>query len=117
VHLRNVPNDARIMLDGLLQSGDSFEVPNDGRARVIEVIAAGKQPWKKTHPSQGEATYDVWLVDGESTAKPTRKAATTSKKSTAKPATKRASPTPTHPTAAPKARRRKAPSAIRKLDF
>ena len=121
VRLRNVPAEARVMLDGTPQSGDAFEVPNDGRERVIEVLAAGKKPWSTTHPSHGDAVYDVWLVDQPSSATDPRKASAV-KKITAKSSTK----SPTSPTAATQARPRataapkphkKAPSAIRKLDF
>jgi len=110
-----------VILDGTPQSGDAFDVPNDGRERVIEVLAAGKKPWSTTHPSHGDAVYDVWLVDQPPSGAESRKTTTVKKvtaKSSTKPATSPTTATQARPraTAAPKPHK-KAPSAIRKLDF
>ena len=101
VHLRNVPVEATIEVDGKPVPGDTFELPTDGEPREIRVVLKGRKPWSKTHPSTGEATYDVWLAKANS-AQPKVKAGQDSK-------TKRR--------LKPKRRRQRSPSALRELDF
>jgi serine/threonine-protein kinase len=111
VLLRQVPQGARIELDGVEVQGPSIELPRDARARQIRVITEGAEPWQVTHLASSDGTYDVVLrraTQVSASAMGTsgsRAKGTPGRKRPATPAVKKPAPT-----AQP-------PSALRQLDF
>jgi serine/threonine-protein kinase len=104
VSLLNVPKTALVFVDGKAAEGATLELPRDGRNRVIKVTAPGKIPWQAVHHASADASFDVELVERESTASASRGS---------KPLeTGRASST-----SQKKAAHKKPPSALRRLDF
>jgi len=103
VSLRNVPVGSSITVDGEAVEGDEIELPRDGRNRVLRVTATGKAPWQTVHHATSDASYEVWLVDGEN-GSPTapQLAAPQADRATVNAARKP---------------RKKPPSALRRLDF
>jgi len=93
VRLRNVPPDGAVTVDEQPVSGDSLELPKDGKPRVIRVTAPNKVAWQVVHPSTEPAVYDVWLAN-----KPAARA-------------------PREPITRPKPKPKTAPNALRQLDF
>lgn len=104
VSLLNVPKTALVFVDDEPAGGDTLELPRDGRNRVIKVTAPGKIPWQAVHHASADASFDVALVDREST--------------TAAPRASRTVDTSRGPSAGQKkAAHKKPPSALRRLDF
>jgi hypothetical protein len=103
VSLRNVPVGSLITVDGESVEGDEIELPRDGRNRVLRVTAPGKAPWQTVHHATSDATYEVWLVDGENGSPVAPRLAA--------PQAARATVN------APRKPRKKPPSALRRLDF
>jgi serine/threonine-protein kinase len=102
VSLHNVPKNALVFVDGAPASGDTLELPRDGRNRAIKVTAPGKVPWQAVYHASADASYDVALVDSDT-----------------RPAQSHAArPIETHATAGTaKKTHKKPPSALRRLDF
>ena len=59
VELRGVPDGAQVMVNGRPMGGSKFTLPNDMHARLIEVQASGRTPWRVMHPAGNDATYEV----------------------------------------------------------
>jgi hypothetical protein len=93
VRLRNVPPDATVTVDEQPASGDSLELPKDGKPRVIRVTAPNKVAWQVVHTSTDPAVYDVWLAN------------------------KTAPRAPLEPITRPRPKPKSAPNALRQLDF
>jgi serine/threonine-protein kinase len=98
VTLEDVPEGARVEIDGTPTEGDVLELPRDGRNRVIKVLADGKAPWQVVHHASANATYEVMLVDAP------------------KPAPRRKARRPQRTTPRPRTKK-KPPAVLRKLDF
>jgi serine/threonine-protein kinase len=65
VELRGVPDGAQVLVNGKPADGTSLELPNDGHARLIEVQAPGRKPWKVMHPAGNDGDYEVRLPQAE----------------------------------------------------
>jgi hypothetical protein len=105
VSLRNVPKNAVVSIDGQPGSGDTLELPRDGRNRVIRVTSPGMVPWQVVHHASADAAFEVALVKDDTLRQSQRP----------RPATE---PVPSGGAAsAPKKVHKKPPSALRKLDF
>jgi len=104
VSLRNVPKNAVVSIDGQPGSGDTLELPRDGRNRVIRVTSPGMVPWQVVHHASADASFEVALVKDDTQRQAPR----------ARPATE---PAPSSAASAPKKVHKKPPSALRKLDF
>jgi hypothetical protein len=103
VSLRNLPKTALVFVDGVPASGDTLELPRDGRNRAIKVTAPGKVSWQAVHHASANASYDVALVDGERPASSV--------------GNKRSTDMTRAPSAPPHKTHKSPPSALRKLDF
>jgi hypothetical protein len=127
LRLRELPADATFTIDGEPVSGDSAELPKDGKARTLRVRAPGKQDWQAVYTASADWTYDVVLPDlpnapapeptaAAPSAAPASPVAGTTEPAVAKPKHP-ASSAPVSATPARKAGKRKSPSALRDLDF
>ncbi len=118
VSLRNVPDGARIEVDGVSVPGARFELPRDDRERTIRVTLAGSEPWQTTHVATSDGEYEVAL-----TPIPVAAAASTEESSRPKAATGAAARRRAVSGAEASNPRRsngsaqKPPSALRHLDF
>jgi serine/threonine-protein kinase len=113
VLLRQVPEGARIELDGAPVQGPSLELPRDARARHIRVIAQGSEPWQITHVASSDGAYDVVLTPAPRAASTTLSAASPRKSAAAR---KRPAATSSGKKPASTAQQQP-PSALRQLDF
>jgi serine/threonine protein kinase len=59
VELRGVPETASVLVNGKPATGNKLVLADDGYARLIEVQAAGMQPWRVMHPAGNNARYEV----------------------------------------------------------
>ncbi len=61
VELGGVPEGALVLVNGKPSPGTRLELPDDGHARLVEVRADGRKPWRVLHPAANSARYEVHM--------------------------------------------------------
>jgi serine/threonine-protein kinase len=132
VELHGVPDSALVLVNGKPTNGTTLSLPNDGHARLIEVQATGRQPWRVMHPAGNSADYEVRMPLLVQTT-PTAAAGTGAHEPPSAPAHTKSEPRRPHSSEKPSAPRvqqprpapaatkstpdKKAPAVWRNLDF
>jgi predicted Ser/Thr protein kinase len=131
VELHGVPDSALVLVNGKPANGTTLSLPNDGHARLIEVQATGRQPWRVMHPAGNSADYEVrmpLLVQTTPTAAagtgaheppsaPAHKSEPRRPRSSEKPSAPRVQQPKPAPAATKSTADKKAPTVWRNLDF